>query len=350
MRLKIFLILILCAMLLMSGTLFSRVSSRVQGKIVDEESGEPISGALVRLFHCHSSDNFLSYLPSSPADDIHENGIITGADGQFKFDHQISGEYFITVIKEGYAAFGPFPYKMPRAFEDRNSTKKINQVKRFYLKEGQIKHFVIKMEKEAILKVNVLRKTFEGTTPVEYFQIELQHPDYVENVKGSIWPGSENHPKAKEAIDLIGRQYIVTNEGFQTYCFKQGTVNLNIFTEGYPERQVDGIKLDKGQEKLIEWTLDFTKPPVVYGIFKNKNNGIPLDRALVGIQDHDDSDVTFYIDTHTDINGQFWLGGMSPGKYLLQMSYYDVEIDRDYYFKMVVDISADSFIKINKEL
>ena len=335
--------------LIIPSNLFPWISSSVEGKIVDEETSQPIPGAYVGLFYCKITGYFLRYT-SRFNTKSGSRYIETNDKGYFRFDDLREREYFLAVFKDGYAAVGPFYYKKPGPFEDSTGFTRTLDIERFHLKEGQIKHFKIQMEKESILKVNVLRKTFAGIEPIDKFHLTIKHSDFVDKVEEWISPLSNKNPVLKkynpETNRLYAKKYIPTEEGFQSINFKKGTVNIEISANGYPPKTFENIQLEKGEVKLVEWVVDFTKPPVVYGIIKNKDTGEPLHGVDFLIQKQDDPNIYSFIEYHTN-DGKYWLGGMEPGKYVFNI--YLIGGEKEFDVEMILNITSKSTIEINKE-
>jgi hypothetical protein len=330
--------------------LFSWISSRVEGTIVDEETGQPIVSAHVGLFRCKIHGIFLRYtsLFNIKAGSRY---IETNKKGYFRFDDLRESEYFLAVFKDGYAAVGPFYYKKPGPFEDSTGHTRTLEIERFHLQEGQIKHFKIQMEKESILKVNVLRKTFEGIEAIDEFHVSIKHSDFVDKVEESITPISNKNPVLKryqpETNTLYAKKYIPTEKGFQSINFKKGTVNIEISPNGYPPKKFENIQLEKGEIKIVEYVVDFTRPPVVYGIIKNKDTGEPFHVVYLTIQKQDEPNQYFYLKSYSDKNGKYWIGGFDPGKYIFHI--YSFGGDKDFDFKTVLDFKSNSIVEINKK-
>lgn len=351
MRLIKFTSFLILISLLIPLNLFPWISSRVEGTIADEETGQPIAGSYVGLFHCSIHGSFIRYT-SRFNDKARGRYIETNDKGYFRIDDLYEGEYFLAVFKEGYASVGPFYYKKPGPLEEASGRAETSQIERFHLKEGQVKHFKIQMEKEAILKVNVLRKTFEGIEPIDEFDVIVKHSDFADKFEESIKPGLNKDPVLKkyqrEANMMYAKKYIPTDEGFQTINFKKGTINIEISPNGYPPKIFDNILLEKGEVKLVEYVVDFTKPPVVYGVIKNKDTDEPFHVVYLTIQKQDDPNKYFYIKSYTDENGKYWIGGFEPGKYMFNM--YSFGGDKDFDFKTVLDFNSNSIIEINKKI
>jgi hypothetical protein len=206
------------------------------------------------------------------------------------------------------------------------------------------------MEKESILKVNVLRKTFEGIEAIDKFYVTINHSDFVDKLEEWIIPISNKNPVLKryqpETNTLYAKKYIPSEEGFQSINFKKGTVNIEISPNGYPPKKFENIQLEKGEIKLIEWIVDFTKPPVVYGVIKNKDKGEPLHGVDFLIQKQDEPNIYSFIEYHTN-DGKYWLGGMEPGKYVFNI--YSIGGEKEFDVEMILNITSKSTIEINKE-
>ena len=173
-----FLILAGLAIGALQGVLFSGISSRIEGDVIDESAG-PVSGAWVLLFCC------VDMTPDTSCNRV--NGSITDNKGHFRFDGIESGVYALFVLAEGYASNGPYSDILEVADNGPTSqTIEIPPQYKFKVKEGQIKYFRIKLEKEAILKVNVTAKYPGGATPKSqlFSQITIKHPSYINEIDG----------------------------------------------------------------------------------------------------------------------------------------------------------------------
>ena len=73
---------------------FPEISSRIEGEIVDKDTGLPIKGAWVNLFDCNNPifKNFCdSYMEQE-----------TDSKGVFKFDKIGAGQYFLVVVHRSF--------------------------------------------------------------------------------------------------------------------------------------------------------------------------------------------------------------------------------------------------------
>lgn len=280
-RLLVFIILL---PVIIQLNLFSLISSRVEGTIVDEESKKPIVNAEVIMFYASNEDTSRLYA------NMHTDEL-----GYFKLDDVTVGEYFFLIYKEGYAAVGPIVDwdKQQDVFPHGNVRTPPKEY-RFYLDEGEIRHFVIKMEEEAILEVNATKKVLFGSSSIFIYSNEIvfKHPSYDDEINS------------------------VFTESYRSKYLKEGPIEVTIYSDGYPER-IYPVLLEKGTTKTIEHILDFTKGQVCYGIVKDKIDGMPLTGVKVGLQKVDEK--SFWIQSITNEYGRYWIGGLKPGTYTLEV-------------------------------
>lgn len=316
--------------------LFSLITSRVEGIVVDEETGSPIINALVSLYTCKSDGDRGYYTEES--DYGPDNRVETDGNGKFVFNDLKEGEYFLQVFKEGYAAVGPrvnydLIYKGIGRLGIRLNYKikylgtwshdKPGEIKRFLLKEGQIKHFRIKLEKEAVLLVKLFEKTTAGTTPRD-FGIEARHSEYVDKLYGKSIDGE-----------------------FKSKYLGEGIIDLRIIIEaGYHDFHVDNIDLKKGTTTTIERTCDYTIGQGIFGVITNKLTGQPIDDVSVWLQKSDKSGDLFTAEI--DGNGKYRLGGLTPDKYILTIHYLDLIYRCEY--TEIITLSPNEIKEYNKAI
>jgi hypothetical protein len=313
--------------------LFSWISSRIEGTIVDEETGAPIINALVSLYMCKSDGDREYY--TEEIDNVPDNRVETDRNGKFVFNDLKNGEYFLQVFKEGYAAVGPrvnydwiyegigrLGIRLNYQYMGNWSHDKPGEIKRFLLKEGQIKHLSIKLEKEAILLVKLFEKTTAGTTPRD-FRIEAKHSEYVDKLYGNSIDGE-----------------------FKSKYLGEGKINLRIIIEaGYHDFFVDNIELKKGTTTTIERTCDYTIGQGIFGVITNKLTGQPIVISIC-IQKSDYSSNLFC--TSTDKSGKFRIGGLDPGKYFLDIDYSDLVYEYEY--TEIITLSSNEIKEYNKAI
>jgi hypothetical protein len=315
--------------------LLSWISSRIEGTIVDEETGAPIISALVSLYTCKSDGDREYY--TEEIDNVPDNRVETDRDGKFAFNDLKKGEYFLQVFKEGYAAVGPrvnydwiyegigrlgIRLNYQNQYMGNWSHDKPGEIKRFLLKEGQIKHLSIKLEKEAVLLVKLFEKTTAGTTPRD-FRIEAKHSEYVDKIYGRSVGGE-----------------------FKSKYLGEGKIDLIIITgASYRDFHVDNIDLKKGTTTTIERTCDYTSGQGIFGLITNKLTGQPIDISIC-IQKSDYSSNLFC--TSTDKNGKFRVGGLEPGKYIFIIDYWD--LTHKYKYKEIITLNPNEIKEYNKAI
>ncbi len=307
-----YMLLFIVLILLSQVNLYSLITSRVEGTVVDEDSGKPVEGAQVTLYICENEHTFLG----SP-------GQATGTNGRFVFNDLKEGEFYMAVSKKGYAAIGPISrYKLLGEIGGLDTSRKIpGGVDKFFLKEGHVKHIKITLEKEAILKVIALKKFNNQTSNTSgSFSILIAHPSFPYLIRSNF------------------------SEQFQSKYLKESNVRVKIFTRGFPEKSYE-IELEKGKTKTIEHIVDYDSPPIVYGTIKDKYTGEPLWATHIYLTFMGEEDIWFSITTDKD--GKFYLGSVKPGKYKVNISHptkHDVSIETSIF------VGQDDRIELNKDI
>lgn len=320
-----FFVLVIFVLSLLQFNLYSLITSRVEGTVIDADTGEIIKNARVVLYGFNQNAALKDAWGKI-------NRVKTNDKGYFRFDDLIKGKYLFCIYREGYAFFGPeFEYKTNDSLGSLMSELDgaiFENADGFYLKEGQIKHFKIKMEKEAILEIKLLIKTPNGTYPVEKekscFVVELIISD------SNILYISEDQFSYDNGIsrlkNLLGGKMI----------------RLKIVpTEyGYPEKDFE-LSLEKAKTTRVEYILDFTIGQVVHGFIRGKETGKPLENFSIDIAKINRK----VISAVTDKNGEFWMGGLEPGKnrVFIFSGLYNI---RD---KFYITIQPNEKIELNKE-
>lgn len=271
------------------------VYSRIEGTIVDEETKVPLEDAYVLLYQCQEDSPCRKYRYE-----------FTNQQGYFKFDQLITSNYFLLIVKEGYVPIGPFGYvvdSLPQRFRalvrggeyshpqapDLN-TLDSELAETFHLKEGEIKHFKYKLEKEAVLVFNISRKTPGGIEPIDA-GIEIAHPYYNTEVREDVDDGT-----------------------YRSAFLVEGMVDITIYTDGYTETTLKNILLEKGKTRTVNHIVDYTVGQVIHGVVRSKSSGNLLNQVYVEIYNiHGYS-------TKTDDSGEFWIGGIDPGTYNLVLN------------------------------
>ncbi len=309
-RFLLFTILIVLFLIVISLNLTGEVKSRIEVEVFDKVTNKPIEGA--RVYHFFFYDNGSCGIGFDT---------ITDAKGFIKIDNLGSAKFFIAVTKDGYAPYGPFDKTFLKNYRKETmfigSSIKESDVSdyTFYLKEGEIKHIKVRLKKGANVVVNLFKKYPHGIFPVTG---TLEAGTLVYH-KGYIYPF------ISDKKDL-----------------KPGKVKIGVGLEGYSEKFFDNIILKSGQTVVLNHTFDYTKGQVIHGKIIEKNKRIPLEGVKISLLDEEDNEVI--TNTFTDKNGEFWMGGFSPGMYKI---WYELRLEVD---KMeIIRINQNQKIKINKE-
>ena len=150
MALLIFYIVGLCCV-----QLFPLITSRVEGRVFDKETDNPIIGASAYL---------ISYEGPGKTS-FRSRETQTDKNGKFVFDDVREGRYFVEIYKEGYSTFCPLYLLNEGHDQDKFHV--------FPISEGEVKHLVIKMEKGGGLKITIYKKDATGLSAYPDCGIEV---------------------------------------------------------------------------------------------------------------------------------------------------------------------------------
>ncbi|HLP44878.1 MAG TPA: carboxypeptidase-like regulatory domain-containing protein [Candidatus Kapabacteria bacterium] len=306
MRSKIILILVviigLCRL-----NLFSLITSRIEGTVADEETGLPIEGAEVYLVH----DERIEWEIIREKEDYpYEWEQKTSKNGYFRYDNLIQSEYFIWIYKEGYATVGPFQKELvdQAKAEDREDTRTIHSIKPgtpglIHLNEGEIKHFKIKLTREAVVEVHYIMKTTKGEGPLPPLFYSTIKGDKIalSNIEAILYISVLNQRKiypSKKDIGLV--QFNNLGGG--------ALVKVEVMASGYPHKTYE-VQLEKGKTSIVNHILDYSVGPVIHGVIKDKTTGEFMDFESVALTDS----INNHILTETNDKGEYWLGGFQSG-------------------------------------
>ena len=302
--------------------LFSLITSRVEGTVVDKDTGAPIEGVKVVL-----------RLRSGKLGDL-VGETMTNKKGYFKFD-DIRGnyEYYLLCFKKGYIPFLPEYY---RQWIKDEYFEEIYRV--FKLDEGQIKHIKIKMEKGGILKARFYKKEASGVSiyknisfslerkrePNEVFFIDLDTffvlSVEIDNI-GDIAPTVFIHPNKTGEFEIKGFTVEVTQPGEYVVYGLEPLYDYNItFSEdGYRIPVIRDISIEKNEVTNIEYTVDLTNKTGIQGGITI--SGIPPRDGSIALDslDPDTPDLYWSCRSELDKDGKYSCLGLLPGKYKMEI-------------------------------
>ncbi len=298
------------------GDLTGEILSRIEGTVINKEDGKPIKQAMVYCYSC--------IRPGGGGSIFWRRGpFYTDGSGNFKVDRLKAGDFAVCVYKEGFAQVGPFRivYELLDRGERVNLHSRISRPSHhvFPLKQGEVKHLDIQLEKEAVLELTVSRKTSAGVEPI----------DTVDLSASFVPLGAED---ALTAYDNGKKLRYYGMEGERDF-------KLEVYPPGYPEI-TKTIHLAKGETKKMDVIVDFTLGQTISGVIKSKETGQPLYGIDVDLIDIDNKKS---IDCITDENGEYLLGGFNPGKY--KFSLWNANTDEE--FETILTVKIDEKRVIN---
>jgi hypothetical protein len=294
MRVKIFL-LILLAVGLFPGILFPGISSRVEGIVSDKDTDLPIAGVEVTLILDHGFETM-------------EWKAKTDKNGYFRFDNQVYARgYYLQCYKRGYIPFLPEYYQSVK----KELFRKVYQT--FNLKEGQIKHVRIKLEKGGTLKGVLYKKDLSG---VSVFKNKSMFLGRKRSSDEHLFP---------EHVTELGNIEVVTNERgeFEIDGLESSDEYfIEFLSFGYIYPTFRNIKIKKNEVTNIDFTVDLSNQTGVKGVIKI-NGEIPhLGNVTMTPITPGNSNLLWVCLSAINENGEYSCQGLPPGKYRMEILFY----------------------------
>ena len=283
--------------------LYPKISSRVQGKVIDKDTKQPIQGAKVELI----------YLTSGTTQRLREpdQETLTDKNGKFKFDvrYFIRGtDFYLQCQKKGYISLIPdyyFRYFIKEKFQEIVGV--------FTLQEGQVKHFAIDLEKGGGLKGTIYKKEPSGISPYSYLGGYLKRrtdPDVNLLIDDKI-----DYNIADIDTDENGKFEIDGIEPYDDYY-------ITLFGGGYNIPNIEGIKIEKNITENFEFVIDLTDQTGIEGFIKIgqefARDGLVLmwkySSSKIPLEEKDSGGCKI------SYNGHYFCKGLNPGTYVLKFS------------------------------
>jgi 5-hydroxyisourate hydrolase-like protein (transthyretin family) len=147
---KIFLAFVLVSLFffLFSFDLDARISSRIKGRVVDEETGEPLNEVTVDLYYFREGRSFAT------------KSVKTDVKGLFVFDNLKKDQYFLQFKKTGYVDF-------PNLYAFRYGKDYLKKLKIIDLNEGEIRFVHVRLKRGASVKGTVYLKDLSGVSAIQ---------------------------------------------------------------------------------------------------------------------------------------------------------------------------------------
>jgi 5-hydroxyisourate hydrolase-like protein (transthyretin family) len=257
------------------------IRSRIQGKFLDKETGEPLEGVVVTLFAKDSLGVFFANYKTK-----------TDKNGRFILDQVVYGEHIIMGEKTGYVTYQP-RYKITQIYGGRKLVEVL------HIEEGEIRHLDIKMERGGQLLAKIFKKDENGISPYTDFsaQIGFKAGDTIDDIftLDGISEGGEYFTDGLEASDRY-------------------TLRINaVEYAGYPEFETN-FEIKKGETTIIEHTFDFTDNTGVTGVIYLDNE--PVEIAVLTLQDINNHVVA---EASTQMEYKYSFKNIPPGTYTLRV-------------------------------
>lgn len=339
MRLIKFLVLLVLIICFLQVSLFSRISSRVEGTVIDKDTGQPIEGAKIYLYKIIDDYSGIT----------HEYETTTGKKGKFRFDDVEKGSYFLRCVKNYYISVLPNFYYGPWAgseslrpasplylYKDRDELKK--NINIFRLDEGKIKYFKIAMERGGKIQGKVLVKFDNGTFGMSCF-ISL----YRKREVGELFFLKDELKIAFVTSDRNGFFEIKDLVPYNKYYLKI------ISMSSTKTKRIDDIEIKSSETTEIVYTIDWTNTTGIKGKVRIDDRAAKL--ASVSILTPDNKHLRT---TYTGEDGDFLLCELEPGKYIIEFtsSEFDSVTDNFKYYnkKISVSLKEDEIKRIDVSL
>ena len=292
-----FLFVILFAVIICSIRLSAFVSSNIEGVVVDKDTGKPIEGARVVLKAVDSTFYPLFSWETK-----------TDKKGYFKFEikfHLKHLKEYLQVEKKGYISYIPYVYLR---YCKRDKRGKIHKL--FKIKEGEIKHIKIGLEKGGTVK---------GRLKIKDDKDERALSDF------GFYMVRERNPApeflSKEKYYFI--KYIKTNKegyfeasGIEPYDDYLFILNIN----GYLTKYIENINIKKNQVCEINKTLDLSDQTGVKGeVFFNNNSIRDLTVILWYLEDGVKRSSRILCIYKNHKNGKYFCKGLKAGLYKMKI-------------------------------
>ncbi len=318
---------VILSILLTSGQLclFSEISCRVEGEILDKDTGLPIEGAKVKLYEVDKYDIFYIFLDWETT---------TDKKGRFRFE---LGSFFaqgfrkfrIQCHKEGYVEFLPKIYRSIVKKEYKEALYKA-----FSLKEGEIKHLKIKMEKGGALKGTLYVKDVDGLKPYkgdgDLLLKHATHQFILDREKLSLPPQDSLWICSIEPDE---------NGNFALDGLIPSTSYMIRFTHNsYKRMPLEMIQIKKNETNNYSYTLDITDKSGIKGVASIDNHTLHAGtvREKKKVESGSPGD---YCICAVGEDGNYSCLGLSPGEYQITVSATSKDLKM---FRKTLDVVVES--------
>jgi 5-hydroxyisourate hydrolase-like protein (transthyretin family) len=290
---KIFLAFVLVSLLffLFTFDLDAWISSRIKGRVVDEETGEPLNDVNVKLYYFREGRSFATKHTK------------TDVKGFFVFDNLKKDQYFLQFKKTGYVD-SPNEYAFCCAKDYSKILKIIN------LNEGEIRFVHVRLKRGGSVKGTVYLKDLSGVKAIQR-EDPKEHPRVEVKLHRKV--KAEEHDIFSEWIEYDGS--LLEKDG--TYSFNglepKNTYKL-VFEYPCFFSHVETLEVLGTESFEIDHTFDDTdKTGISVKVFVNNEPRY----AHINLRDLSDSEyLGFFLQEEND---RFVLKNAQPGLYNLSV-------------------------------
>jgi hypothetical protein len=286
-------------MIMVGNLLFSTIYCRVEGFVKDKDTGKGIPNVKVILFQSITEmDN-----------------VKTDANGYFAFKKVDPGEYYYFVCKEDNYVSNLQEYMQKKLFNYFDNPGLREMAGFFTLKEGDIKFFILNLEKGGKIKGKIYQKYANEIIPmtdcIVYLEKEYEETDLVLTSPYLTTPKSI----------IIDKARIMDNGDFYFSGIKPlNKYSLTIMTfVGFAYQYIKSIEIKKNETIFLDFTFDWGDKTGIKGTVTK--SGLPLKSAYIYLMSLPDEEVS--ADPKTDEEGKYSILMLSPGVYKLSCTYFD---------------------------
>jgi hypothetical protein len=319
-------------MIMAGNLLFSTIYCRVEGFVKDKDTGKGLPNVKVILYQSITDlDN-----------------VQTDSNGYFVFKKVDPGEDYFIVCKDDNYVLNFHEYIMDElsSLMDNPAFRKMAGF--FTLKEGDIKSFVINLEKGGKIKGKIYQKDANGRKPMFNCFVDL-----MKECEESDFVVSYPHLPPRKSITI---DHFLTMTNAKIYSMEDGEFYFNglrpsdkyfLTLQSFYGFACQFIKLSevrKGETLYIDFTFDLEEQTGVKG--KVTKNGVPLKSVYIELWEMPEE--KYASNMETDKEGNYWIRMVKPGLYRVDFTYYDA-VDVKHEREFTIKISANETKIINIE-
>jgi hypothetical protein len=286
------LILIIFITGLFQMNISAKISSRIEGIVSDKDTGQPIEGVSVILY---CSDNGLNH--------FFDWETKTDESGYFRFEiEDIAGTFYVQCNKAGYVPF------LPDYYRKNIKPEYIEEVFRlFNLKEGQIKHLKIELERGGTLTGKFYVKDSSGTYVLTNSGVFLNRLRDVD----------DTHLRDTKIFEILYNDVHNNGEMIINGLEPSDNYYMKIISDGYYSQTIEDISIVKNEANNISFTLDCIGKASVKGFLTI--NGEMVYSGSVNIANPEKDKFGRYNFCAYPLKNEkfFTLNAIPPGKYRL---------------------------------